>query len=158
MSATDLLEVLQLELILEKGLEHQQKAVEAIGQVFRNVGFSFDPQNRKNPVFPLGSQDLLCNIKELQKNVLPEHRGSNDIAKYLNLDIKMETGTGKTYVYTHTIYELNRLYGINKFIILVPSLPIKSDTQNFDYDLCKVCSYISNLKHLYRLYRLPTIP
>ena len=136
-----------MELILEKGLEHQQKAVEAIGQVFRNVGFSFDPQNRKNPVFSLGSQDLLCNIKELQKNVLPEHRGSNDIAKYLNLDIKMETGTGKTYVYTHTIYELNRLYGINKFIILVPSLPIKSGTQNFVSDLyskkhfADVCGY-----------------
>ena len=62
MFATDLLEVLQLELILEKGLEHQQKAVEAIGQVFRNVGFSFDPQNRKNPVFSLGSQDLLYMI------------------------------------------------------------------------------------------------
>lgn len=136
-----------MELILEKGLEHQQKAVEAIGEVFKDVGFAFDNNNRANPVFSITSQDLLRNIKELQKNILIEHRGSHEIKKYLNLDVKMETGTGKTYVYTHAIYELNRRYGINKFIILVPSLPIKAGTQNFISDpyskkhFSDVCGY-----------------
>ena len=39
--------------------------------------------------------------------------------------IEMETGTGKTYVYTKTIYELNRKYGFTKFIIVVPSVAIR---------------------------------
>ncbi len=47
------------------------------------------------------------------------------------LDIKMETGTGKTYVYTCTMFELHRRCGINKFIIAVPTLPIKAGTAAF---------------------------
>lgn len=41
------------------------------------------------------------------------------------------TGTGKTYVYTQTIFELHKNYGFNKFIIVVPSLAIKAGTQKF---------------------------
>ena len=47
------------------------------------------------------------------------------------IDIKMETGTGKTYVYTRVLYELNQKYGLYKFIIVVPSLAIKEGTKNF---------------------------
>ncbi len=47
------------------------------------------------------------------------------------IDIKMETGTGKTYVYTRTMYELHRRYGFYKFVIVVPSLAIKAGTKNF---------------------------
>ena len=47
------------------------------------------------------------------------------------IDIKMETGTGKTYVYTRAMYELHQKYGIFKFIIVVPSLAIKEGTKNF---------------------------
>lgn len=39
--------------------------------------------------------------------------------------VEMETGTGKTYVYTKTVYELNRLYGFTKFIVVVPSVAIR---------------------------------
>ena len=42
-----------------------------------------------------------------------------------NFSIEMETGTGKTYVYTKTIFELNRRYGLTKFIIVVPSVAIR---------------------------------
>ena len=42
-----------------------------------------------------------------------------------NIDIKMETGTGKTYVYTRMIHRLRQMYGIFKFIIIVPSVAIK---------------------------------
>ncbi|HEX8428252.1 DEAD/DEAH box helicase family protein [Hymenobacter sp.] len=43
----------------------------------------------------------------------------------LNLTVEMETGTGKTYVYLRTIYELNRTYGFRKFVIVVPSVAIR---------------------------------
>ncbi|MDR1925693.1 MAG: DEAD/DEAH box helicase family protein [Planctomycetaceae bacterium] len=42
-----------------------------------------------------------------------------------NIDVKMETGTGKTYVYTRLIYRLKQKFGFFKFIIIVPSVPIK---------------------------------
>ena len=43
----------------------------------------------------------------------------------LNFTVEMETGTGKTYVYLRTIYELNKVYGFNKFVIVVPSVAIR---------------------------------
>jgi len=46
-------------------------------------------------------------------------------------DVKMETGTGKTYVYTRLIYELHRQFGLFKFVIVVPSPAIKIGTKNF---------------------------
>ena len=39
---------------------------------------------------------------------MPDYRGCRDDGSYLNIDIKMETGTGKTYVYTQTIYEMHK--------------------------------------------------
>ncbi len=65
---------------------------------------------------------LAKNMHEVQKrNKLPL---TNDI-KSRQFSIEMETGTGKTYVYTKTIFELNRKYGLTKFIIVVPSVPIR---------------------------------
>jgi type III restriction enzyme len=43
----------------------------------------------------------------------------------INLDVEMETGTGKTYCYIKTIFEMNKIYGWNKFIIMVPSIAIR---------------------------------
>ncbi|HXI01237.1 MAG TPA: DEAD/DEAH box helicase family protein [Sphingobacteriaceae bacterium] len=43
----------------------------------------------------------------------------------MNFSIEMETGTGKTYVYLRTIYELEKLYGFKKFVIVVPSVAIR---------------------------------
>ena len=48
-----------------------------------------------------------------------------------NIDIKMETGTGKTYVYTRMMYEFHQKYGLFKFVIAVPSPSIKEGTRNF---------------------------
>lgn len=144
-----------MELILEKGLSHQQKAVETINAVFENVDISDKSQEYyQNPVINLQSKILLKNIKKQQEKIIAEHRGSNDIENYLNLDIKMETGTGKTYVYTNTIYELHRQYKMNKFIIVVPSLSIKAGTKQFIEDsytqkhFADVCGYDSNIELL----------
>ncbi|EBP4365148.1 type III restriction-modification system endonuclease [Salmonella enterica] len=48
-----------------------------------------------------------------------------------NIDIKMETGTGKTYVYTRLMYELHQNYGLFKFVLVVPTPAIKEGARNF---------------------------
>ena len=121
-----------MELILQTGLTHQQKAVDSIADVFKNTTISQPNQYYGNPeIFPDGI--LFENIKQVQKTngLHSSLRILSREVKPLHLDIKMETGTGKTYVYTHAIYELHRQYGINKFIVVVPSLPIKAGAEQF---------------------------
>ena len=48
----------------------------------------------------------------------------------INLDIEMETGTGKTYCYIKTMFELNQRYGWSKFIVVVPSIAIREGVFN----------------------------
>lgn len=61
---------------------------------------------------------------QLRNGLKPSIPNEVDI-KHLDFSIEMETGTGKTYVYLRTIMEMNRRYGFTKFIIVVPSIPIK---------------------------------
>lgn len=81
----------------------------------------------RNADVTLSEIELLENIQQVQlsKN-LPV---SADLVKTkiskINLDIEMETGTGKTYCYIKTIFELNKQYGWSKFIIVVPSIAIR---------------------------------
>lgn len=74
----------------------------------------------------LDEEDILKNVKEIQlKNGLKPST-ENDIKKNnYHFTVEMETGTGKTYVYLRTIFELNKKYGFTKFIIVVPSVAIK---------------------------------
>lgn len=123
-----------MELILQKELPHQQKAIDAIRRVFDGVQLISPTQFYENPVLALSDPTLPSNIREVQKNIPTEYRSSAPITDFLNLDIKMETGTGKTYVYTKAIFELNKQCGINKFIIAVPSLAIKAGTAQFITD------------------------
>ncbi|MBS7351051.1 MAG: DEAD/DEAH box helicase family protein [Comamonas sp.] len=72
----------------------------------------------------LGQTELLDNLKQVQlKNGL-QPSSSLDRSD-LHYTVEMETGTGKTYVYLRSIYELHQAYGMSKFIIVVPSLAIK---------------------------------
>lgn len=125
-----------MELILQTGLEHQQKPVDAINDVFKNVYKSNPAQYFENPLVDITDYHISQNIKAIQTalNVHPTIRNGTLADGCLNLDIKMETGTGKTYVYTHSIYELHKRYGINKFIVAVPTLPIKAGAQQFMAD------------------------
>lgn len=69
-------------------------------------------------------EEILENLKQVQlRNGLPLSEDLN--IKRLDFDIEMETGTGKTYVYLKSIFELNKKYGFCKFIIVVPSIAIK---------------------------------
>jgi len=75
---------------------------------------------------PLKNVPLLENIQKVQReDRLLKVSTKVETNKLLNLTIEMETGTGKTYVYTKTIFELNRKYGWSKFIVVVPSIAIR---------------------------------
>lgn len=86
---------------------------------FSEVGF------RNHPLVPeLTRSRILENLRAVQirNNLKP----SDALAgPGINLTIEMETGTGKTYTYVKTMYELNRRYGWSKFIIVVPSVAIR---------------------------------
>ncbi len=70
----------------------------------------------------IDQETLTANMHAVQKrNSLP----LTDIAGNMQFCIEMETGTGKTYVYTKTIFELHRKYGFTKFVIVVPSVAIR---------------------------------
>lgn len=81
----------------------------------------------RNADFTLSEATLLDNIHAVQRSQnlpLSDTLVKNKVAR-VNLDIEMETGTGKTYCYIKTIFELNKLYGWSKFIIVVPSIAIR---------------------------------
>ena len=117
-------------------LPHQTNAVDIVNEVFRDVEF-ISGNISQNPIFDVRDLRIKENIKNIQNGKFnPESRiDINDIKSdndnILGIDIKMETGTGKTYVYTRTMYELHKNYGFNKFIILVPTTPIKEGTRKF---------------------------
>ena len=115
----------------ERNLPHQKRAVESILKVFENLPV-IEPEEvwiklKSNPLIDSTSIQYKENIKHVVKmnsiSVKPTY--SNII------DIMMETGTGKTYTYTKAMFELNKHFGISKFIIVVPTLSIKAGTVNF---------------------------
>ncbi len=96
------------------------KAKKGVEDLFAQGGF-------KNADLKLPDIALLDNITQVQhQQNLPQ---SSELVKTkvskVNLDIEMETGTGKTYCYIKTIFELNKQYGWRKFIIVVPSIAIR---------------------------------
>ena len=92
-------------------------------------GFAFSQGTEEgyaNAPVALNRDDILANVRAVQlRNQLHESPSLFDGMGTCQLDVEMETGTGKTYVYTKTMFELNRLYGWCKFIIVVPSVAIR---------------------------------
>ena len=85
-----------------------------------------DDTGYRNGAVELSDEQLLHNIQTLQSQ--NNIRLSTSLVKGLgrcSLDVEMETGTGKTYVYIKTMFELNRKYGWSKFIVVVPSIAIR---------------------------------
>lgn len=74
----------------------------------------------------LDKKQLLDNIRDIQiRNQITPSTALASGHGIVNLDVEMETGTGKTYVYIKTMFDLNRCYGWSKFIIVVPSIAIR---------------------------------
>ena len=96
--------------------------------------YSENDTGYKNGEIVLSEDELLKNIHQIQtqNNI----HLSNEVIKRLGacqLDIEMETGTGKTYVYVKTMFELNKRYGWTKFIVVVPSIAIREGVKkSFD--------------------------
>ncbi len=80
----------------------------------------------KNEAIELTDAQLLDNIRGIQNenNIKVSDKLIGDVGR-CSLDIEMETGTGKTYVYIKTMFELNKRYGWSKFIVVVPSIAIR---------------------------------
>lgn len=80
----------------------------------------------KNETIGLTDEQLLDNIRTIQNenNIKVSDKLIGNVGR-CSLDIEMETGTGKTYVYIKTMFELNKLYGWSKFIVVVPSIAIR---------------------------------
>ena len=100
----------------------------------KGLSFSEFDTGYKNGEIVLSEDELLKNIHQIQtqNNI----HLSNEVIKRLGacqLDIEMETGTGKTYVYIKTMFELNKRYGWTKFIVVVPSIAIREGVKkSFD--------------------------
>jgi type III restriction enzyme len=116
----------------EKNLDHQSKAVSATVAIFDGLEIVKPKETDKqflNPLIDKTGTDYVRNIRLTRAEYgVQDGRIKHDSNI---VDIMMETGTGKTYTYTKTIFELNKLYGIFKFVIVVPTLSIKAGTIDF---------------------------
>ncbi len=116
----------------EKNLHHQSHAVESTVAVFEGITCIQPTGAEKHCINPVLDYDsgltYRRNLRSLMENngVKESVKGNSTI-----LDIMMETGTGKTYTYTKTMFELNKHYGVFKFIVVVPTLSIKAGTVDF---------------------------
>jgi len=131
-----------LKLKFDAQLDYQLDAIQAVTDLFEglpveqnNHGITF--VNGVLPFSELGignhllldHDQLLRNLHNIQeRNNVPKSRTLieyEDVYTFPNFSIEMETGTGKTYVYLRSIFELNQKYGLKKFIIVVPSIAIR---------------------------------
>ena len=112
-------------------LPYQLDAVNAVANLFAgqpNHARAFDLTSQGTGRFVGNGLDLDWETLGRNLNAVQKQNGQPETeigAHGLNFSLEMETGTGKTYVYLRTIYELNKLYGWKKFVIVVPSVPIR---------------------------------
>lgn len=128
-----------MKLKFDASLPYQQDAIASIVKIFRGqtpmqTNFTvasyakqaglFESEHGVGNRLELDEEEILQNLQEVQlKNGLPQSVRLK--SNQYDFDVEMETGTGKTYVYLRTIFELYKNYGFSKFIIVVPSLAIK---------------------------------
>lgn len=124
-----------MKLTFEPNLEYQQEAIGAVvglfeGQTLEDSDYrygmreegQFDFINGVGNHLALTDEQILANLQKVQEqNEVPVSESLDG----MHFSVEMETGTGKTYVYLRTIYELNNRYGFKKFVIVVPSVPIR---------------------------------
>ena len=131
--------------------DYQTRAVEAVVQVFdgqplAQSDFSLTGQAASveyandgsiGNALRLSDEALLANVQKVQKingvamsSGLVKSVSDNGKEEFcpLNFSLEMETGTGKTYTFIKTMYELNKMYGFRKFVVVVPSVAIREGT------------------------------
>ncbi|MDY0314115.1 MAG: DEAD/DEAH box helicase family protein [Bacteroidales bacterium] len=126
----------------DPNLEYQQEAIKSVTDIFEGQEIysnnfsvpSFDSQGLYTNETELGygnklhllDDEILKNLNKIQLRNGLEHSkmpANNKLGR--DFTVEMETGTGKTYVYLKAIFEMHKLYGFTKFIIVVPSIAIK---------------------------------
>ncbi|MGP5722797.1 type III restriction-modification system endonuclease [Corynebacterium casei] len=118
-------------------LPHQSEAINALMQVFTNVlpaSTATTSRATSNPIFTQDRTLIESNVDAIQEansRTIPEELRTRDSTGPFGIDVRMETGTGKTYVYTRTMYEMHRALGVNKFIVVVPGIAIKQGAVSF---------------------------
>jgi type III restriction enzyme len=124
----------KMKLKFDSNLKYQSDAVNAVVDLFegQNSMLSYFTVTGQVSIdktthgvsnkMDISNEDILKNLRDVQtrNSIAP-----SDSLNSLDFNIEMETGTGKTYVYLKTIFELNKKYGFEKFIIVVPSIAIK---------------------------------
>ena len=131
-----------MKLHFDSNQEYQIEAIRAVTNIFEGQplsggDFEFSltttgallSENGVGNRLTLTEEQVWENVKRIQqRNLTPSplssRRGVGGEAG-MNFSVEMETGTGKTYVYLRSIYELNKLYGFKKFVIVVPSIAIR---------------------------------
>ncbi len=130
-----------MKLKFDSSLQYQLEAIQSVADLFEglpdgNGELALDVSQIDGSLFPGVCNNLLFSDAQWLKN-LQTIQEQNQVSKsdalvepkavyqFPNFSIEMETGTGKTYVYLRTIFELNKLYGFKKFIIVVPSVAIR---------------------------------
>ncbi len=133
-----------------------------VSTIFDDETFdAFDTTGYRNEDLELTDEQILRNIRDLQNknNIKQSGSLSKDLGR-CSLDIEMETGTGKTYVYIKTMFELNKRYGWSKFIVVVPSIAIREGVKKsfeitrdhfMEYYGKKVRFFIYNSANLHQL-------
>lgn len=124
-----------MKLTFEADLPFQQNAIKSITDLFEGqpmedsiFEFQLEEKGQLNLIngvsnkLVLSETQILENLKSIQEHNEVKVSTSLD---GLNFSVEMETGTGKTYVYLRTIYELNKQYAFKKFVIVVPSVAIR---------------------------------
>lgn len=141
---------MSMKIQFDANLDYQREAIESVtgvfaGQEICQTNFTVAPlqsweegslfHGTQEDTLGIGNrlrlldEDIHANIRKIQlRNGLAPSE-SFDSKDGIHLTVEMETGTGKTYVYLRTVFEMNRLYGFTKFIIVVPSIAIKEGVQ-----------------------------
>jgi len=112
-------------------LDYQRDAIESTLAVFDNLSTAGEPYRKLGiaNTLTLNPDMLLENLHRVQEyNFIEKSNslfGASDDYPFPNFSVEMETGTGKTYVYLRSIFEMNQQLGLRKFIIVVPSVAIR---------------------------------
>ena len=120
-----------MKLKFNPSLDYQQDAIESTLSVFEGLSSSGEAYRERGiaNVLDLDPDKLLANLHKVQEQRYIEKAASlfeeDDLYPFPNFSVEMETGTGKTYVYLRSIFELNKKLGLRKFIIVVPSVAIR---------------------------------
>lgn len=125
-----------MKLKFQSDLPYQRQAIDSVVDIFKGqtvkqseftVSYGEDAGMIQTGLgignfLELNENEILKNVQEIQaRNGLPR----SEYLDGMNFTVEMETGTGKTYVYLRTIYELNKKYGFTKFVVVVPSVAIR---------------------------------